>query len=97
MMKVRWTASAEQDLKNIRDYIAHDSRLYADRMVQSVLASVEGLEVFPESGALVLDRRVRGLREIFVRPYRIIYRILPECVEIMAVIHGARRLPSLPA
>ncbi len=32
------------------------------------------------------------VRELILQGYRIIYRVLPECVEILTVIHGSRNL-----
>jgi plasmid stabilization system protein ParE len=36
------------------------------------------------------------MREVIERPYRIIYRIKAEQIDILAVIHGAQVLPSKP-
>ena len=38
----------------------------------------------------------RGLREVLVRSYRIIYDPTADRVEILTVVHGSRDLPSLP-
>jgi toxin ParE1/3/4 len=34
------------------------------------------------------------VREIIEKPYRIIYRVRKEQIDILAVIHGAQLLPS---
>jgi plasmid stabilization system protein ParE len=47
----------------------------------------------PHTGAIVPEYASENVREIFEKPYRIIYRILPDRVDVLAVIHGARRLP----
>ncbi len=42
---------------------------------------------------MVAEYAPEDIREIFEKPYRIIYRTLPDRVDVLAVIHGARRLP----
>jgi len=34
------------------------------------------------------------VRELIEKPYRIIYRVKPDQIDIVAVIHGARLLPD---
>ena len=34
------------------------------------------------------------IRELIEKPYRIIYRIKPDQIDVLAVIHGARLLPD---
>jgi toxin ParE1/3/4 len=36
------------------------------------------------------------VREVLEYPYRIIYRIKPDQIDVLAVVHGARELPPLP-
>jgi toxin ParE1/3/4 len=48
------------------------------------------LGTFPASGRVVPEFDVETVREIFVQPYRIWYRVHETSVEILAVIHGAR-------
>jgi len=38
--------------------------------------------------------RIKGveLREVSVRPYRVIYRLRDDCVVVLGIIHGARLL-----
>ena len=37
-----------------------------------------------------------GLREVYEHPYRIVYRVEDDDVEVAAVYHSARRLPRSP-
>jgi len=71
--KVVWTLQAIEDLTRIRDYISTDSVQYADLVVAEVLAAVDRLQTFPESGRLVPERPGSGLREVLWRSYRIVY------------------------
>ncbi len=92
MGEVRWTSQAADDLEAIADFIAHDSPHYASLFVIDVLASVERLETFPQSGRIVPEANDPVLREIILGNYRIVYRVKPQVVEILTVYHGARLL-----
>ncbi|MGH6927235.1 MAG: type II toxin-antitoxin system RelE/ParE family toxin [Dongiaceae bacterium] len=94
-MIVRWTETAIGHLTAIHDYIAQDSPIYARRMVDRLTRRSQQIEAFPLSGRVVPELGTESVREIIERPYRIIYRILPDRVDVVAVIHGARRLPEL--
>ena len=92
-MNVHITATARRHLGAIHDYIAQDSVRYADRMIDSILRRAEQLADFPLLGAVV-EKYVRGdVREVLQPPYRIIYCVKPAQVDVLAVIHGAQRLP----
>jgi plasmid stabilization system protein ParE len=57
-----------------------------------VLAAVERVAIFPNSGRVVPETRDPSLRESVLGNYRIIYRMRGECVEVLTVYHGARLL-----
>jgi toxin ParE1/3/4 len=95
-MKVRWTRGARAHLRAIHDYIAADSKRHARRLVDRILRKTQLLEFHPRLGGEVPEYRDESIRELFHRSYRIVYRILPEQIDVIAVIHGARLLPDLP-
>ncbi len=65
-----------------------------DRPNHSPDTSVRGISARGWSGS---GYDVDDIREVLEYPYRIIYRVLPDRVDVLAVVHGARRLPaSLP-
>lgn len=90
MTDVVWSAVALRDLESIRDYIAQDSAAYADLVVRRIMAAVERLRTFPESGRVVPERDDPSIREVVLRPYRIVYRLHDGAVEIATVFHAAR-------
>ena len=53
MTQVTWSPQSLGDLEAIRAYIAADSDVYADSMVRRIVAAVERLKAFPESGRIV--------------------------------------------
>jgi plasmid stabilization system protein ParE len=95
-MKVRWTESARNDLRSLRDYIARDSAVYARRMVDRIKASVTQLASFPELGGKVEEWDREDIRELLEGNYRIIYLVEARKITILTIIHAARQLPKHP-
>jgi plasmid stabilization system protein ParE len=62
-------------------------------MVQRIIDRTESLPQHPLIGALVPEYDAERLRELLESTYRIIYRILPAQIDIIAVIHAARLMP----
>src|SRR6476620_11161140 len=92
--QVVWLRSAAEELDGIAAYIAKDSPSYAASVVQKILSVAEDLSKFPRMGPRVPEWDSDELRQRIVYRYRLIYRIRDERVEILAVIHGARLLPT---
>ncbi|MEX2112934.1 MAG: type II toxin-antitoxin system RelE/ParE family toxin [Pirellulales bacterium] len=92
-MNVYWTEAALADLRAVQAYIARHSPRYADAMVQRIIGRTDSLSQHPLIGAVVPEYDAEVLREILEDPYRIIYRVLPKQIDIIAVIHAARAMP----
>jgi len=45
------------------------------------------------SGRKVPEYESDEIREVIEKPYRIIYRIKPDQIDVLAVVHGAQLLP----
>jgi plasmid stabilization system protein ParE len=60
-----------------------------------LLEAIQRLRVFPESAPNVLLEGYEGYRQLVIRPYRVVYRYLPqeEQVRIYAVLHLRRAFP----
>jgi len=93
-VKTHWTRTAVEHLLAIYEHIAQDAPLYAQRVVDRITRRSEQIAQFPESGRIVPEYEAPDVREVIERPYRIIYRVKAERVEVLAVLHGAQRLPS---
>jgi len=91
---VRWSLPARNDLKQIHDYIAEDSRYYARNVIQEIVAKTEKLTELPEIGRTVPEIRDQNIRELIVYSYRLIYEVSESGVEILAIIHGRRDFNS---
>lgn len=96
MTRILWSPQALSDLESIRDYIAHDSPRYAELVMRRLVSAVDRLEAFPESGRVVPERNADDLREIIVRPYRIVYRLRPGVAEIVTVFRASRLFRDVP-
>lgn len=80
---VKWTRPARLDLKQIRDYIARDSKFYAKKVSLEIVEKSEILNSFPEVGRIVPEIGDPNIRELFIYSYRLIYEILPTKIEIL--------------
>jgi plasmid stabilization system protein ParE len=94
MSKYVLTAEADQDLKDIWDYIAEDDVEAADRWDSKLRHAFEMLACTPQAGHSRTD--LTDLVVLFwpVAAYLIIYRVVHERVEILAITQGARDIPS---
>ena len=90
-MTVRWSPTALRDLQSLHSFIADDNPGAASVVVETVLRGIHELGRHPEMGR---KGRVGGTRELVVAPYGIAYRIRKTAVDILAIIHGARRWPE---
>ena len=95
MIPLLWSPQSLRDIESIRAYIAEDSPLYADLVVRRLVAAAERLRAFPESGRIVPERNTPEIREVIVRPYRLVYRVRPGLVEIATVFRASRLFPDL--
>ncbi|NCO68040.1 MAG: type II toxin-antitoxin system RelE/ParE family toxin [Nitrospirae bacterium CG_4_10_14_0_8_um_filter_41_23] len=87
---VEWTGPAKQDLKLVHDYIARDSKFYAEKVSLEIIEKSEKLNIFPEIGRIVPEIGDPKIRELLIYSYRLIYEIFPDKIAILALIHGKR-------
>jgi toxin ParE1/3/4 len=93
-MKVLWTKNAIEHLGGIYDYIAVNSPAYAKRTVDKITRRSMQIADMPYSGRKVPEYEADDVRELIEYPYRVIYRIKVDQIDVLAVIHGARQLPG---
>ena len=91
-MKVHWTKTAEGHLDAIFEYIALNSPEYAKHMIDRITRRSQQIAEYPLSGRMVPEYDFNQIREVIEGPYRIIYLIKSEQVDILAVIHGAMNI-----
>jgi len=88
-MNVYWTENAQKNLAAIHTYIAQNSSRYAQRMIDRLTSRSQQISSHPLSGRAVPEYEMDQIREVIEGPYRIIYYIKPDQIDILAVIHGA--------
>lgn len=86
---------AAKHLAAIYAYVATNSPVYAAQLIRHIQHRTAQLEHFPESGRPSPEGEHRGIREVFERPYRILYRIHQGRIEIIAVIHMRQLGPEV--
>ena len=91
-MKVHWTDTAQRHLDAIYQFIAQDSPAYAKRMVDRLTRRSQQIGQFPFSGRSVPEFEMKQIREVIEGPYRIIYYIKVDQIDVLAVLHGAQDL-----
>jgi addiction module RelE/StbE family toxin len=92
-MIIRYKRRALRDIERIHDYIAEHDALAARSVVRRIEHSISRLAFLPLSGRPGV---VAGTRIVVVPglPYVAIYRVREEAVEIITVLHTARRRRS---
>jgi toxin ParE1/3/4 len=95
MVTIVWTDFAYEDLRSIFDYISRDSKVYADKYVDKLIARVDQLEANPKSGRVVPEINKEEIRELIEGNYRLVYRLVGDIVTILRVHHSARQLKGL--
>ncbi len=93
-MRIHWTNNAVDHLVNIYEYISLNSPTYAKRMVDRITRRTVQIGDQPFSGRKVPEYQTEDVRELIEKPYRIIYRIKADQIDVLAVIHGARLMPD---
>jgi len=93
------TNDAARDLNELYDYIVvHDSSRKADHVLEKIEEALSGLSKYPERGVHpkeLLKIGIREYREIFFKPYRIIYRVMDKNVYVLLIVDGRRDMQSL--
>lgn len=99
--EVLLTSDAERDLEEIFDYIAeHHSPNAASHVLERVEKSQVSLGTFPERGSFpkeLLALGIRDYRQVFFKPYRMIYRMIDSRAYLYLIVDGRRDMQTLLA
>ncbi len=93
-VKIVWTRKASRHLRAAYDFWARESSpTAADLMLDRIFSAVELLERFPGAGR---RGRIPGTRELVLvpTPFLVAYRTRRGTIEILALLHGARKWPE---
>ena len=96
---VQLTDDAARDLEEIVDYISRqDAPGSAEYVLERIEQALQALSALPERGSYpreLLDLGIREYREVFFKPYRIIYRVMGDGVYVMVIADGRRDMRAL--
>lgn len=64
---------------------------------RQLLDTLQRLRVFPESAPQLTVDGYEAYRQLIIRPYRAIYRYIPEAeqIRVYCILHTRRRLPDV--
>ena len=96
-MRVRWSPLAGQRLNQICRYVARENPIAARRIAHRLAGLSEHLADAPRMGRMLQPPGIDWLRELIDPPYRIIYAIHTDWIEVVSVRDLRRRLPRNPA
>jgi toxin ParE1/3/4 len=93
------TDDAARDLEDLYDYIElHDMPGKAEHVLKQIEKAFNSLSENPERGAYPKELHAIGLREyreVFFKPYRIIYRVMTKNVYVLVIADGRRDMQIL--
>ena len=96
---VSLTADAVRDLEELYQYIVqHDAPGKAEHVLTSIEKTFSSLSESPERGAYpkeLLALGIRDYREVFFKPYRVIYRVMGDTVYVLLIVDGRRDMQTL--
>jgi toxin ParE1/3/4 len=92
--RVTRTKSADDDLDEIWLRVAIDNTAAADRLIDRIVARCRDLAEYPRLGP-ARPEIAPDARMLAVSDHLVIHRVDGENVQIVRVVHGARRLHSL--
>ena len=95
--RISLAESAVRDLEAIRDwYVGQSAAEVGDRLIREILASLDGLAEFPESGRVVPEFDQPWLRELVRPPFRVVYRVDSERVRGVRIWRSERLMGERP-
>ncbi len=96
---VRLTDDAARDLEEVFNYVSRrDAPSRAERVLDRIEEAFQALSAFSERGSYpreLLDLGIREYREVFFKPYRIIYRVMDDGVYVMVIADGRHDMRAL--
>jgi toxin ParE1/3/4 len=93
-----WAGVAENDLKEIIEYIATDSPTNALITLKKIKQKASSLYTLPERGRIVPELKDQGIllyRELIVPPWRIIYRISEMKVYVLSILDARQNVEDI--
>ncbi|GHV42371.1 plasmid stabilization protein [Spirochaetia bacterium] len=95
---VNITTNAKKDLRGIISYIAQDNPRTAIKILEKIESRINTLDHFPYRGGYVpelLKRNIKEYRQLLESPWRIIYKINKDIVNVLLIIDSRRNTQDI--
>jgi toxin ParE1/3/4 len=91
-VKLVWSHRAQNGLLDLQEFARQKPSL-GNRVADSLDSVSQQISSFPQSGR---PGRIEGTREVVLTgtPFLLTYEVEPECMAILAIIHGAHHWPA---
>ena len=96
--QIIWAGVAENDLKEIIEYIATDSPANALKILKKIKQKASDLYTLPERGRIVPELQDQGIfiyRELIIPPWRIVYRVSEMKVYVLSVLDARQNVEDI--
>ena len=88
--RVVWTRGARDDLDEAIDFISKESPSAALAVLERMLEAAQSLEELAERGRVLPELEDPVIRELLPNPFRLVYRVGADTIELLGVIHQRR-------
>ena len=92
-VEIVWSPLARRRLREIRDYVARDKPVAAEKLAIRIVAAVQALRKYSYIGRVGADPEIREL-VIGRTPYIVLYKVRGSVVTINTIWHGAQKHES---
>lgn len=95
-MRIVWSPTARRRAQAAADYIALDRPQTSLEWFDALVRRVELLRDLPDQGRVAPEWHESSVRELFHEPYRVIYEVFDDRIEILTLSHFRQELPPQP-
>jgi addiction module RelE/StbE family toxin len=92
------TVNAKKDLREIISYIARNNPKTALKILGKIEAKIDTLDHFPYRGGNIpelLKRNIKDYRQLLESPWRIIYKIDKNVVNVLLIVDSRRNIQDI--
>ena len=89
---VIWSEEAKRDLRGIYEYIARESKIYAQRVADNIVAKSMETDKMPRRFHMMPELEEDAVREFSIYSYRVIFEIMTDHIYVLAVAHKRKNI-----
>jgi len=95
-LTIVWSPTARRRVQAAVDYIARERPRASGEWLEALVRRVELLRELPEQGRVVPEWQEPSVREVFHDPYRVLYEVRGDRIEILTLSHFRQEIPAQP-